>query len=160
MPCKFQLEQYQIASVAVSGNEGFDGSLKSHGGEITTAITVAAHKSDGRKYRLTLDVTVKADEKNRAAGFPYDVTIKGHAFFIFEEPCPLEEKDHFMHMHGAAILYGLLRAQVAQITAQSVNGQFLLPTVNFAEAENKRKCGLPVKAASRRPVKRAPPKVS
>jgi len=158
MPCKFQLEQYQLASVAVSGNEAFDGSLARHGGEITTSLTVAPHKRDGSRYRLTLDVTVKADEKNRAAGFPYDVAIKGHAFYIFQEPCGQEEKESFMHMHGAAILYGLLRAQVAQITAQSVNGQFLLPTVNFADEAEKSKNRLPEKAAPRRLVKRAPPK--
>jgi preprotein translocase subunit SecB len=154
MPCKFQLEQYQLASIAVCANEAFDDTLKSHGGELTTSITFASHKTDERKKRLTLDVAVRPDGKNKAAGFPYDVAIKGHAFFIFEEPCSAEEKDHFMSMHGAAILYGLLRAQVAQITAQSVNGQFLLPTMNFAEADEKRKIGEPEKTAERRPATR------
>jgi hypothetical protein len=39
-----------------------------------------------------LDVAVRPDGKNKAAGFPYDVAIKGHAFFIFEEPCSLRRK--------------------------------------------------------------------
>jgi len=40
-------------------------------------------------------------------------------------------------INGAAILYGMLRGQVAQITAQSVHGQFLLPTANFIELYEK-----------------------
>ncbi|MDD5706586.1 MAG: hypothetical protein PHR35_11720, partial [Kiritimatiellae bacterium] len=43
--------------------------------------------------------------------------------------------DHFLQLNGAAILYGLLRGHVAQITAQGPHGQFLLPTLNFLELQ-------------------------
>jgi preprotein translocase subunit SecB len=39
-------------------------------------------------------------------------------------------------VNGAAILFGLLRGQVAQVTAMSHYGTFLLPPVNLVEAFN------------------------
>jgi len=140
MKCAFQLNSYQIENIAVAWNETFDRDLDAHTGDIATSISISPHAKDVRKYRVTLEVQVKPTAKKEKEFFPYQVAIKGRAFFTFQEACPAEDADHTLRLNGASILYGLLRAQVAQITAQSVNGQFLLPTVNFLElAETQRK---------------------
>lgn len=133
MNCLFRLDHYQIESVAVAHNETFDTSQSDHTGDISSAINIAPHKKDASKYRLTLEIQVKPTAKKEKSFFPYFVAIKGRAFFTFKDPCSREDADKALSLNGAAILYGLLRAQVAQITAQSVHGQFLLPTMNFVE---------------------------
>lgn len=134
MSCLFQLENYKIEHVVVVLNEAYDASLPSHTGNIASSLNVAPHKQDPLRFRLTLDVRIDPTEKREKEFFPYRIAIKGRAAFVFKEGCGREEVDKFMRLNGASILYGLLRAQIAQITAQSVHGQFLLPTVNFTEA--------------------------
>ena len=133
MGCLFQLENYQIEHVVVVPYEGYDASLPSHTGNIASSINVAPHKKDPLRYRLTLEVQTSPTENRDKEYFPYRVAIKGRAAFVFKEGYGREEVNKFMRLNGASILYGLLRAQVAQITAQAVHGQFLLPTMNFAE---------------------------
>lgn len=133
MNCLFRLDHYQIESVAVAQNETFDASISTHTGDISASINIAPHKKDATKYRLVLEIQVKPATKQEKEFFPYFVAVRGRAFFSFKDPCPPEQADRTLRLNGASILYGLLRAQVAQITAQSVHGQFLLPTMNFVE---------------------------
>ena len=138
MNCVFRLDAYQIESVAVAHNEAFDSSLTAHTGEVSSGITIAPHTKDAGKYRLTLEMQVKPSAKKEKEFFPYQIAVKGRAFFTFKDPCPREEADKALRLNGASILFGLLRAQVAQITAQSVHGQFLLPVMNFVELAKSR----------------------
>ena len=133
MSCVFRLDAYQIENVAVARNERFDRKLDAHTGDIATSINIAPHAKERTKYRLTLEVQVKPTAQKEKEFFPYFVAVKGRAFFTFNDPCLPEEADRVLRLNGASILYGLLRAQVSQITAQSVYGQFLLPTINFLE---------------------------
>jgi preprotein translocase subunit SecB len=141
MNCLFRLDHYQIESVAVAQNEAFDSSLVVHTGDISSAINIAPHLKEPGKYRLTLEVQVKPKSKKEKEFFPYGVSIRGRAFFSFKEPCLADQAEHTLRVNGAAILYGLLRAQVAQITAQSVHGQFLLPTMDFVELAKSKQDG-------------------
>lgn len=134
----FQLDAYQIESVTVVQNAKFNAALPAHTGDISSAINIAPHKSDDGKFRLTLELQVKPTARKEAEFFAYQVAIRGRAFFTFETPCSHEEAGKTLRLNGAAILFGLLRAQVAQITAQSVHGQFLLPIMNFVELERNR----------------------
>ena len=53
----------------------------------------------------------------------------------FSEEYPIDQYDKALSLNGASILYGLLRAQIVQLTALSAHGQFLLPTINFVELQ-------------------------
>ena len=153
MNCLFRLDHYQIENVAVAQNEAFDPSLSEHTGDISSSINIAPHTKDPSKYRLTLEIQVKPTVKKEHCFFPYAVSIKGRAFFTFKAPCPHEEAEKVLRLNGASILYGLLRAQAAQITAQSVHGQFLLPAINFVELAMAQQKPEPVKVAGpRKPV--------
>ena len=136
MSCLFRLDHYQIESVAVILNEGYNPKLKSHTGDLTSTMTVAPHREDARKYMLVLEVMARPKKDHESKFFPYSVVVKGRGFFSFRNKTDKPEAERVLRLNGAAILYGLLRAQVAQITAQSVHGQFLLPTVNFVEMQD------------------------
>lgn len=133
MQCQFQLDKFQIESVAVILNGNFNSTLKTHTGELKTGMVVAPHQTAKNKFLLVLEVIVKPKKRNETIFFPYSVSIKGRGSFSFDETVEHKEVDRLLRINGAAILYGLLRGQVAQITAQSVHGQFLLPTANFIE---------------------------
>ncbi len=137
MNCVFQLNSYRIQSVAVACNDNYDRNLNSHTGDIAASINIEPHVKDKAKYRLGLEIRITPTAKKEKEFFPYSVAIKGRANFTFKDPCPAKEANHTLRLNGASILYGLLRAQVAQITAQSVHGQFLLPTLNFLEMANR-----------------------
>ena len=158
MSCLFRLDHYQIESVAVILNDGYDPELKAHTGDLTSTMTVAPHKGDAQKVMLVLEIMARPKKDHEAEFFPYSVVVKGRGFFSFRNKIEKAEAHKVLCVNGAAILYGLLRGQVAQITAQSVHGQFLLPTVNFVEMQNQAVKAEPPKqsakkaAASRKPA--------
>lgn len=135
MNCLFRLDHYQIESVSVILNEGYNPKLNAHTGDLTFTMSVAPHKKDAHKFVLALELISHPKQGHEVEFFPYSVAIKGRGFFSFKNRTEKAEVDKFLRVNGAAILYGLLRGQVAQITAQSVHGQFLLPTVNFVEMQ-------------------------
>jgi preprotein translocase subunit SecB len=148
-----RLENYQIESLAVVQNETFNRKLPAHTADITTTATISPHKQNPQKYRLELEIQVKRTPTKEKEFFPYQVAIKGRAFFTVQ--CPRQKAEHILRLNGAAILYGLLRAQVAQITAQSVHGQFLMPCLNFVEiAKAQKESEEPKQKASKEKVVR------
>lgn len=151
MSCQFRLEQYLIDHILVAQNDRYDASLQNHTGDVATVINVAPNQKNPSLYRVILDVQVKPTVKQENEFFPYQVAIKGRGFYAVKGANSPEESDRLLRVNGAAILYGLLRAQVAQITAQSLHGQFLLPTMNFVEAyENAKKTGKKPKTPKKR----------
>jgi preprotein translocase subunit SecB len=147
MNCLFQLNNYQIERVAVEPYELYDASLSEHTGNITTTINIAPHMEDKRKFRLILWIQINPIPMKEQSFYPYHITINGRAFFTFKDIPSHEEAEYVLSLNGASILYGFLRAQVAQITAQSVHGQFLLPTVNFVEMYQAQQKAKPSEAA-------------
>jgi preprotein translocase subunit SecB len=139
MRCFLQLNNYVIDGISVMPNPKYVESVAKRAGNVSATIRIAPHKEDEKKYKLSLEIQAKPVPRKEKEFYPYMVTVGGTAFFTFENPCPREEADKALRLNGASILYGLLRAQVAQITAQSTYGQFLLPTLNFVEMSKEEK---------------------
>jgi len=137
MNMQYRLERYLIHSVAVINNDDYDAKKPSHTGDSEVSIGIAEKKNDSTRRMVTLEIHVKPTKGREDCFFPYRIAIKGSAFFRFRTEYSKSETDHFLRLNGASILYGLLRGQVAQITAQGTHGQFLLPIFNFVEAEKK-----------------------
>jgi len=100
---------------------------------LKTGISVGAHKSDKTKFLLILEILVQSKKEKEHISFPYFVKIKGRGTFAFSGKVSFREVDRILRTNGAAILYGMFRGQVNQITAQGLHGQFLLPVANFVE---------------------------
>ena len=135
MSCLFQLDRYIIEEVSVRLNDAYDASISEHIGDISSNIGNARNTKHAQKARLTMEVDVHPTEGKEKSFYPYYVKIKGIAFFSFAEEYPADQYDTALSLNGASILYGLLRAQIVQITALSTHGQFLLPTINFVELQ-------------------------
>lgn len=64
--------------------------------------------------------------------YAVDVVVVG-AFTVISEKIPSSERENFVLVNGASLLYGAIRDQVAALSARSLPGQLLLPTVNFLD---------------------------
>ena len=89
---------------------------------------------DDDRHQLILSVAFLPRE-GAETQLPYHVEMKGRAFFHFDDPdLPDVEKSRMIKLNGASILLGLLRAEVAHVTALGRYGPMLLPAVNLMEA--------------------------
>jgi preprotein translocase subunit SecB len=131
METPLQLEGFHIKRLSVSENPAYVDRLEFEG-NLTIEPEVMVHKSDANRFVLVLRIGwhPNGGAEDR---LPYDVDVEGEAFFRLEEQRNLDEKptDRSLLLNGSAILFGLLRAQVAQITALGANGMVLLPPVNL-----------------------------
>lgn len=135
MSCLFQLDRYIIEEVSVRLNDAYDASISEHIGDIASNIRNARSSKHAQKARLTMEIDVHPTEGKEKSFYPYYVKIKGTAFFTFSEEYPTDQYERALSLNGSSILYGLLRAQIVQLTALSTHGQFLLPTINFVELQ-------------------------
>ena len=128
-----RLDLYVIDRISIEANESFDGRADRIG-TIDVDPQHYMHKKEPDVHQLILTVTFgKADAD--PDGAPYVGEIVGRALFHLEgDELSEQDKANLVIINGAAILYGLLRGQVAQVTAMSHHGSFLLPPVNLVEA--------------------------
>jgi preprotein translocase subunit SecB len=124
-----QLESYQIDRLSVEAVEEHDGS-QSGVLEIAVDPTTLHRKDDPCAHQIVLDVKFRPAEIGSA---PYAGRIVGRAFFHVSEELDEQAAQNYVLFNGSAILFGLLRAQVAQVTALGPWGTLLLPSVNLVE---------------------------
>ena len=135
---KYQLERFLLDSVAVRPNPGYSDTSAENTGTISVGVSVATHNEDKckRQVILEIDLQPKAGAEDRC--FPYSISIVGRAFFLFQKGSEENDVERFLNINGSAMLFGLLRGQISQITSQAVHGQFLLPPCNFVELYEQR----------------------
>ena len=96
------------------------------GPELLTSV------DDPSRHQLVLDVSFRSPKG--APVLPYDFRVRGRAFFHLSGNLEPDQAASLVVLNGSAILLGLLRAQVAQVTAQGPHGAFLIPPLNLVEA--------------------------
>lgn len=126
-----QLNSYKIFGVSVAPSPDFKPKQLEYTGEVSTGIRTGTHRQDSNKHKVTLDVRIEPKKGKEDACFPYIVAIRGDAYFTTKDISDGAMIEKALHLQGTSILYGLLRAQVAQITAQGIYGTYLMPTLNF-----------------------------
>ena len=138
MDSPLQLEGFHIKRLSVAENPAYVEQTDFEG-NLTIEPEVMVHRSEANRYILALRIGWHP-KSGAEARLPYDVDVEGEAFYRLEEPCDLDDKEmgRLLLLNGSAILFGLLRAQVAQVTALGVNGMVLLPPVNLVDALRRR----------------------
>ena len=134
MSTPLQLSGYVVTHMLMRVREEFDGR---QGYECSMDIdpTHMVHNEDENVHQLILRVVVGASE-NDPTGAPYEIEIEGRAVFRIDPSAEIDDaqKKKLVILNGSAILLGLLRGQVSQLTAQAPHRMFLLPPVNLVEA--------------------------
>lgn len=148
---QFQLERYLLDAVAVVANPTYDNKLSEQSVHIESTIGFAQNQTDPNRFMLVLSIAIGPDKEKPQQAPAYNVNVTGRAFYTFQEPHTREEVDKFLNLHGAAILYGLLRGQVAQITALGPHGQMLMPSLDFVEIQKQNAAKRAIAATAKAP---------
>ncbi|MBU0607543.1 MAG: protein-export chaperone SecB [Armatimonadetes bacterium] len=96
-----------------------------------------------QKYMLVMKLGLEAKDEDRtppAALRSLAVTARG--FFDLPDDAPEEYVEKVVPLNCSAILYGMLRGVVSQVTANLPSGPQLLPTLNLAEALSEQAGGM------------------
>lgn len=90
-------------------------------------------KTGKNQYRLKLSFTFDAPED---MPFPYFIHLELMGIFIHPPLTKDDDAKQYIQavtLSGLAILYGVMRSLVSDITSQCYHGRFILPTINFIE---------------------------
>lgn len=126
-----QLNAYVIDILEVEALQDFDQTRDVIGLNMDVKPEHLICDTDPLSHQLVLDVPFEPVEVGSA---PYRGRIVGRGFFSVSDELDLEQTAQYVIGNGSAILLGLLRAQVAQVTALGRWGTFLLPPVNLQAA--------------------------
>ncbi|HBZ30105.1 MAG TPA: hypothetical protein DEO56_05845 [Nitrosomonas nitrosa] len=103
-------------------------------------------------YRVILRVSI-ANRVGKIA--PYDVDVCVYGDFHINKNVPIEEREDLITVNGCSMLYGAIREQVMTLSARSIHGMLILPTVHFRDKIKKRE-----EPPSRKQPKTRKPKAS
>lgn len=126
-----QLDAYIIDALEVEALPDFDQTREFIGVNVDVKHEHLTCDTDSLAHQLVLAVPFEPVEGGSA---PYRGRIVGRGFFRVAEDLDAEQTAQYIIVNGSAILLGLLRAQVAQVTALGRWGTFLLPPVNLHAA--------------------------
>jgi preprotein translocase subunit SecB len=132
-----EIENYAVDRLTLESNSAFDES-KPMESSLGLSHSLQQHVSDPLRFRVTMDIVVR-EATERAPGedgepnWPYRIHLRIMGYFAFAEGTPEEVVSQMLPTNGLVMLYGVARGVVAQVTAVSHWGKFVLPSVNFVE---------------------------
>jgi preprotein translocase subunit SecB len=131
MLAQLNLNDYFIDEFAFSAN-------REHKANGTTSGTLSVDFDISRSGENPLDfmITLVVDVNPRDEDFErgdYRIHLKLSGYFSFSEGVSEEMINSMIAHNGLSMLYGVARGTVADATATSWHGKFVLPGVNFIE---------------------------
>jgi preprotein translocase subunit SecB len=128
-----RLEDYYIEALKVRANDAFDRKAGRIEYDIVPKAQFFTLKDNPNRHQLFLALDTKG-KPGKPRLNPYQIHISARAFFETDDGLPQEDKDRLILLNGSAILVGLLRAHIAQVTALSRYSTLLLEPINLVEA--------------------------
>lgn len=140
-PSSLQLERFAFLRVSIepmvlpesASNADITSGFDFDGVKFGENFDVFPPKNGDDRWGVTLTIkilNVEGDGKT----CPYTIDVSAIGFFHYTRKDDSElEKRNMVVVNGLAILYATLRELVAQVTARSIHGELLLPTVNFLD---------------------------
>jgi len=133
MQSPLQLDTYLIDHIDISVNTGFDPESDMTA-DVSLLPTHLTNTDRPEFHQLVLDVRFGAPEGSPNS-YPYSGKIVGRGIFhVDPQETTGEDAVQLILVNGTAILLGLLRAHISQITALGLHGQLLLPAMNIVQA--------------------------
>lgn len=100
--------------------------------ELGMDFNVGVNTDNELNYRIDLSIVINESEPAyEEAGFRLSMELAG--IFEFVPETSKEERDRMIGLNGLSMLFSTARGVVAQLTAQSPIGKYVLPSVNIAE---------------------------
>jgi len=131
MLAQLNLNDYFIDEFAFAANrEREAGSTTS--GAIDIDFNINRSSENPLDFMITQVIDINRRDEDFEQG-DYRIHLKLSGFFSFAEGTSEEMINGMIAHNGLSILYGVARGSVADATATSWHGKFVLPAVNFIE---------------------------
>lgn len=104
-------------------------------GEISETYLLT-NEDDPLFYGVMLHIVI---ENKRGKIAPYDINVRVVGHFKIKKSIAKEERADLVTVNGCSMLYGAIREQVMTLSARSVHGMLILPTVSFQDKVKKDK---------------------
>jgi preprotein translocase subunit SecB len=151
-----QLEDYHFRRLAIEWHEPRESGQVDVG--YVFDYEVGRHRTERNRYRLTFRMTAKSGTPS-PIGYSVDAEIVG--FFQFLPDTPHEKMEQLIRLNGSAVLYGILRGQIASLTGVFPYRKMILPTFMMRDIvegiENAKKARKEKKATKAATAKRKKP---
>lgn len=131
MLAQLNLNDYFIDELSFAANRE-----REAGGRVSGTIDIDFDIKRSGENPLDFMITQVIDINRRDEDFErgdYRIHLKLSGFFSFSEGVSEEMIGGMIAHNGLSILYGVARGTVADATATSWHGKFVLPAVNFIE---------------------------
>jgi preprotein translocase subunit SecB len=132
MQALLSLEEYFVEEAVVRANPDYKGQGDELGpGQVKVDLAIR-RKGLGRDFMISMKLELNKGKKAFSIS-PYYVFLDITGYFTFQENTAPNTMDKMIAFNGPAILYGVARGVVAQVTGNGRHGKYVLPTINFVE---------------------------
>ena len=131
-----QLKDYRLIKLSLDANEDFNPEDGKEGAYEVVCGYKTFKAENKPSFWVVLDISVKAKKQKRYCAVK-KVTLKIGGVFDFPEDTSEEKIDDMVPYNCIAILYGISRGIVADLTGNIQGGKFILPVVSLADMINK-----------------------
>src|SRR5690554_1532254 len=135
----FTKTQVEVFETVEDAGESWAPQFDFEGVNLLVENTVGQQENNTTDFLVALRVAVfnEADAVKKAP-YTFDITVQGVFKLAADFAC--DDRDDLVRVNGSAMLYGAIRDMLQQITARSMLGTLLLPTLHFlpesAESKN------------------------
>ena len=131
MLAQLNLNNYFIDEFAFAANRERE-ATDTTAGSLDVDFDIRRSSENPLEFMIKLVVDINRDDESFKIG-DYRIHLQLSGFFSFAEGLSEELISGMIAHNGLSILYGVARGTVADSTATSWHGKFVLPAVNFIE---------------------------
>lgn len=131
-----QYKNYAVENISVESNLVSNKSQKNHVDELDIDFNILKEDND-QSFLIVLFINVNKSAKSFEFS-SYRISLKLLSVFTFSPDTAKEEIHKLLAPNGLAMSYSTSRGIIGELTANSVNGKYILPSVNFIELIKKK----------------------
>lgn len=128
MLSQLNIIEYFVEEIILKTNLEYNKEISSTE-DISVDFDIFQNEENRLLYKVTMVIEIGRSRNNS----PYYIFLKLSGIFSYEKNTNKEYIDKTINLNAPSMLYGIARGVISQITASSLYGKFILPSVNFIE---------------------------
>jgi preprotein translocase subunit SecB len=128
---QLQYKNYAVDKISVESNPAFKQSPSNSIDNLDIDFNVL---TKGKEQSFLIELILNINKSTKAfTNSRYRISLKLLSIFEFSANTPRSEIDKLLVPNGLAMSYSTSRGIIGELTGNSINGKYVLPTVNFIE---------------------------
>lgn len=123
-----QLEAYYLTAIHLDCDENAQIKESQVTWQIESAVTLAGHKDDPRRWKVDLTVKFKPAQGDTK---PYTGSISFTGYFAVDAAYANDKVKFLVETNGPSVLFGAAREMISNLTARGPWPMVVLPTQSF-----------------------------